>query len=371
VGNQRARQDFLNGAEGTVKLTQDDLNALDEFASLISPAKDSLEYAKLIENAAEHISALFQGRTKPVAGKNYKELQALLLSISSCEYFGPKRLVKLNDEQVVPEDVSAPLTASPTVTQAPVSEPVPAQIIHAQQESTYNFMQESQIDISSPHMDPAVVAISSFPPPPLQAQQQDGANQNVYNAVENMNNRLNDLSLSHQNNKNEEDNEWDESIPNQTFTNSGASNAPDANGRGDTGNSFDRTARGNSQYRGRGGRRGMSNGYARDRGSSRGRGNYQNGRGGYRSDYRNDRSDGDADSNVFDANSRNTRPKRRGGYSNYSNNVSQSATHNDAYSAAASDFGAAPTGGSQTGQPRPSRTASSQQQGRVNTFSKQ
>jgi hypothetical protein len=35
------------------------------------------------------------------------------------------------------------------------------------QESTYSFLQESQIDIESPHMDPAVVAVSSFIPPPI------------------------------------------------------------------------------------------------------------------------------------------------------------------------------------------------------------
>ena len=100
------------------------------------------------------------------------------------------------------------------------------------QESSYNFMQESQIDIESPHMDPAVVSVSSFAPPlPQQV-----ANQNVYNnSVDNINAGLNDLALSrlNTNTKNDDEiDEWDQgSIPTTTFNNSAGGTA-ETNGRG-------------------------------------------------------------------------------------------------------------------------------------------
>ena len=94
-------------------------------------------------------------------------------------------------------------------------------------------MQESQIDIESPHMDPAVVSVSSFAPPlPQQV-----TNQNVYNnTVDNINAGLNDLALNRlsTNAKNcEEIDDWDQgAITTTTFNNSNAAAPAEPNGRG-------------------------------------------------------------------------------------------------------------------------------------------
>ncbi|CAG7704213.1 unnamed protein product [Allacma fusca] len=340
LNNQRIRQDFVNGVQGTVKLSQDDLNSLDEFASLISPDRDSPEYLKQVDSAAEHIALLFQGKTKAVAGKNYKEIQTLLLSISSCEYFDPKNLVITAEEPQQPEP--EPQVTIPPVAPVPVIDPVPAQIIHPQ-ESTYNFMQESQIDIESPHMDPAVVSVSSFAPPPL----------------------------PHTNKNEEEIDEWDQGgVPSATFNNSNAPAPDEANGRGDGANVFDRTVRGGFQnnFRGRGGGRRVTNGYRDHRSGPRG-GNrgYQNGRGGYRGEPRErndrtDRADAETDSNIFDPNNARNSRKRRGGGPGYNSNSTGNPSipsHNIAYAAATTTF-VAPAGHA-SGQPRPPRPVQSQQ----------
>jgi len=370
LNNQRIRQDFINGVQGTVKLSQDDLNSLDEFASLISPDRESPEYLKQVDSAAEHIALLFQGKTKAVAGKNYKEIQTLLLSISSCEYFDPKNLVTVEEEPQQPEP--EPEVTTPPVAPVPVIDPVPAQIIHPQ-ESTYNFMQESQIDIESPHMDPAVVSVSSFAPPPLP---QQVTNQNLYNnSVDNINAGLNDLSINRlsTNNKNEEEiDEWEQGgIPSATFNNSNAPPPADSNGRGDGANVFDRTVRGGFQnnYRGRGGGRRVTNGYRDHRSGPRG-GNrgFQNGRGGYRGEPRErndrtDRTDAETDSNIFDANNARNSRKRRGGGPGYNSNSTGNPNippHNIAYAAATTTTFVAPAGHT-PGQPRPPRPVQAQQ----------
>lgn len=98
--------------------------------------------------------------------------------------------------------------------------------------TTYSFMQESQLEIESPHMDPAVVAVSSFAPPPPQLQSQSDAN-HVFNP-EQVNETMGviqpgvrDLNLNHTmntHNNGEAEEDWEEKMPASTFNNNSSVN---------------------------------------------------------------------------------------------------------------------------------------------------
>jgi len=61
---------------------------------------------------------------------------------------------------VAPEPVAEPLPVFPSPPQIPEStKPVPAPVSVPTIEPSFNFLQESQIDLESPHMDPAVVMV--------------------------------------------------------------------------------------------------------------------------------------------------------------------------------------------------------------------
>ncbi|CAL8079685.1 unnamed protein product [Orchesella dallaii] len=144
-------------------------------------------------------------------------------------------------------------------------------------EMAYSFMQESQLEIESPHMDPAVVAVSSYAPPPPQIQPQP-ENNHVFTPaptedLSSIQSGVRDLNLNHMNSNNgEEEEDWDDKITTATFNNSTSVNGNMEGGDENT-NGFDRSGRGS--FRGRGGRgRGRGNGYGNSRppktGGSRG-----------------------------------------------------------------------------------------------------
>ncbi len=92
----------------------------------------------------------------------------------------------------------------------------------------YSFMQESQLEIESPHMDPAVVAVSSYAPPPPQIQSQPDANHvfpteplgEPLNAIQT---GVRDLNLNNHNmnsHNGEEQEDWEDKMAATTFNNS-------------------------------------------------------------------------------------------------------------------------------------------------------
>lgn len=64
------------------------MNQLDELYKLISPSRDSeADYLLQLNHAAEHLVNLLDGREKEVVKTTYKELKELILLIGNCGYF--------------------------------------------------------------------------------------------------------------------------------------------------------------------------------------------------------------------------------------------------------------------------------------------
>ncbi|XP_022244159.1 caprin-1-like [Limulus polyphemus] len=221
IDTEEVRNDFLSGSNGALKLAEDDLNNLDELFKLVSPDRGSEEeevapFEEQLTTCSEHIFYLIEGRNKEVLGTTYKNLKELLSKIHESGYFddtpkdapgepeeacenvkpvdyesgeaetsmgdnytqaelrteivpGENCQVQLEHTQQVREtgDASGHVDRAvyPAETVAPTSGTKPIQEVLAEQ-GNFNFLQESQIDLESPHMDPAVVVAHPMTPAP-------------------------------------------------------------------------------------------------------------------------------------------------------------------------------------------------------------
>ena len=199
------------------------------------------EYDKLVANSADQLVFLVEGKaTKKVGKTNFKDLKSLFDSIKACGYFQTERAEeeektggkhgkgkkaaeahaatngeKKEEAKVVeaPAPIAAVPEPEPVKEIVPVQVPIPAEPqfvdLHQQQQhqqqpreafinphsheqhheqlqqvlppqpppQQIDFFQDSQIDMASPHMDPAVVMVHHAPPPPhMMMQQQQQAN---------------------------------------------------------------------------------------------------------------------------------------------------------------------------------------------------
>lgn len=204
--NEDVRNDFLNGANGAVQLTSEQLSQLDQFYKLISPGlpTEQADVTNYFHALAENFIFLVEGKNKEIVGTTYKVLQDLLLSIKECEYFSrpsvpveedstssediPEDEIAVNEneenqeeienvdivEESQPDEEANIEESMGAVSLTP--EPVPCNEVSQYQngplqdvlssQSAFNFLQESQIDLDAPHMDPAVVAVHQMAPPP-------------------------------------------------------------------------------------------------------------------------------------------------------------------------------------------------------------
>ena len=85
------REDFLAGSNGAIKLTEQDLKALDDLYSEVSP-KRLTEDGKPTPNdqfkkAAEYFMAIIEAKNKEIVGVPCSRLKELIFSIFSCGYF--------------------------------------------------------------------------------------------------------------------------------------------------------------------------------------------------------------------------------------------------------------------------------------------
>ncbi|GFS40479.1 caprin-1 [Trichonephila inaurata madagascariensis] len=92
MGGDDVRQDFLEGNKGAVKLTEEELNTLDELYKSICPERDpeseySTEFNNALSSAAEHIQNLLNGKDREAFGTTYKGLRETLQKIHTCSYF--------------------------------------------------------------------------------------------------------------------------------------------------------------------------------------------------------------------------------------------------------------------------------------------
>ncbi|GIY33661.1 caprin-1 [Caerostris darwini] len=205
--NEDVRIDFLNGANGAVQLTSEQLSQLDQLHKLMATEVPNaqVDYINHFHVLAENLIFLVEGKNKEIAGTTYKALRDLLHSIKESGYFSrpadspedevssedmqeEEALVeKMDNAQIsteTPEIVETQSndnfdtpeeTACTTSTMVPeekntaevtlTAQNGPLQEVLATQSGTFNFLQESQIDLGAPHMDPAVVAVHQIAPP--------------------------------------------------------------------------------------------------------------------------------------------------------------------------------------------------------------
>ncbi|XP_045492281.1 caprin-1 [Colias croceus] len=92
MGSTEVRDDFLNGANGAAKLTEDDLRILDELYPEVTPKHEVNEEGQAgfhthTIKAAEHLYAIIDGKPKEVLGTTYAHIKEIVTSVHECGYF--------------------------------------------------------------------------------------------------------------------------------------------------------------------------------------------------------------------------------------------------------------------------------------------
>ncbi|CAG5055984.1 unnamed protein product [Parnassius apollo] len=92
MGNSEAREDFLNGANGATKLTEEDLKILDDLYSEVTPKHVVNEegqpgFHMQTVKAAEHLYAIIDGKQKEILGTTYAHIKEIVNAVHECGYF--------------------------------------------------------------------------------------------------------------------------------------------------------------------------------------------------------------------------------------------------------------------------------------------
>lgn len=91
MGSDKAREDFLAGTNGAVKLTEDDLKYLDnlyvEVTTKHHPEEGELPFVQQIQKAAEHFVAIVDGKQREIVGTTYNRLKEIVTTIHQSGYF--------------------------------------------------------------------------------------------------------------------------------------------------------------------------------------------------------------------------------------------------------------------------------------------
>jgi len=223
--NERVLDDLKTGAGGAPKLSREQLAQLQQFGELVNPwgeLRDKGNFDKQVNISAEHLIQLAEMKNKSVAGTTYHDLNNLISNIRESGYLEGRWTKDQspaggNDPQDGPveneeEDVDQAndngtetnghnieennkmlgQTSVIEAEEAPATQPsqgttesVPAPTQVKQEAGpSFNFLQESQIDLESPHMDPAVVMVhpakKPVQPPGMTGQQADKARQMMH-----------------------------------------------------------------------------------------------------------------------------------------------------------------------------------------------
>ncbi|GAB6033232.1 hypothetical protein CHUAL_012836 [Chamberlinius hualienensis] len=214
MGDEKIRDDFLNGRDGAVTLSEESLQRLDSLYKMVTPTReieeDGTPYEQQLVTSSEHLVAILEGKKKEVLGTTYQALRELLLSIHDCAYFKkPEEKVEEPAAAVNGDNHAGSETEQPAVVEEsevkPTDQPVdaveadsekvetaasddlatearnfqpednsvfstfthtkPYTDVFTNSQGSFDFLQESQIDPDSPHMDPAVVAAHPMVPP--------------------------------------------------------------------------------------------------------------------------------------------------------------------------------------------------------------
>ncbi|KAG8192498.1 hypothetical protein JTE90_018022 [Oedothorax gibbosus] len=190
MGGEDARQDFLDGNKGAVKLTEAELDSLDELYKAICPERDleaETDFDSILSTSSEHIQALLDAKNKEAFGTTYKSLRETLQKINSCTYFSKPSEPTEEESSSLPEeqDEEQPLepvacsevdeyalpqkseeyiapqaegsyyqVESPSMYAAEPATPQPP-IQEVLSNTNLNFLQESQIEVAASHQEQA------------------------------------------------------------------------------------------------------------------------------------------------------------------------------------------------------------------------
>ncbi|ENN80567.1 hypothetical protein YQE_03019, partial [Dendroctonus ponderosae] len=90
MGIDRVRDDFLHGRNGATQLTEVDLKLLDEMYPAVTPkheAGNPTSFTNEVQAAAEHLSAVVDGKPKDAFGGTYSQIKEVLGKIHESGYF--------------------------------------------------------------------------------------------------------------------------------------------------------------------------------------------------------------------------------------------------------------------------------------------
>uniref|UniRef100_A0A1B6CGS7 Caprin-1 dimerization domain-containing protein n=1 Tax=Clastoptera arizonana TaxID=38151 RepID=A0A1B6CGS7_9HEMI len=91
MGQENVREDFLAGKNGAVKITEENLQKLDDIFIEVSPKREIEEgvppFPDQLQKAAEHLISLADGKPKEVLSTTYAQLKEIITSINNCGYF--------------------------------------------------------------------------------------------------------------------------------------------------------------------------------------------------------------------------------------------------------------------------------------------
>ncbi|XP_057341648.1 caprin homolog isoform X3 [Microplitis mediator] len=341
IGGEVVREDFLAGANGAAKLTQDDLKYLDDFYNEVTmkrqPESGEPAFAQQLQKAAEHYMGILEGKQREVVGTTYSRLKEIITSVNSCGYFDQVQIQETEvittevESELDQPDVAAGQAPPPTIVQhippPAVNAPIPTQTFTNQNFTGTPVQVPQQVIYQHPPQEMSHIPgfANPNPPPPIPmppshqqqniqyspqhpaGQFQPPAGQQAVQPTQNF-----DQQETQQ--QPEEKNEQHVEEPEVAPAEADSSNEPvnwcqmadapmDEWSSNENAQQSEHSDHQQSQqawgeqrssgYRGRGGRRGNSNGY---NGRGRGGGNYQqNGRGGGQGNasssyYRNDNS---------------------------------------------------------------------------------
>lgn len=101
---QNIRDDFIKGANGAVKLSDEDVKYLDDLYTEVMLKHEHKEnepsFLQQAQKIAEHYVLIIDGKQREVLGTTYSKLKEIITSISQCGYFDQIQSIESAVEEV-------------------------------------------------------------------------------------------------------------------------------------------------------------------------------------------------------------------------------------------------------------------------------
>ncbi|KAL4714429.1 hypothetical protein ACJJTC_017724 [Scirpophaga incertulas] len=219
MGNSEARDDFLNGSNGAIKLSEEDLKILDDLYPEVTPKHELNEEGQpafhiQTAKAAEHLYAIIDGKPKDALGTTYSHIKNIVTSVHECGYFDRvlevaaeveechiiateeepqepiEEEIEVEPENMYPPSGALPVPPAPAVVPAPAYplRPLPPMTLQEVEHAYFSqypqqrpitevigsqnffFLQESEIDSPVGTPQPPPIPNQASPPAPIPTQ---------------------------------------------------------------------------------------------------------------------------------------------------------------------------------------------------------